>query len=163
MLLWLYTHVLSVCFKCFICFQMYVSSVYLDVSKVDLGEHMLQWSRWLANNSLPQPPAASAGAPPAACGGVKMEQASCMRMWRRRHGTMPGWSRLRWSPRTPGHGQVNQAGACDRGVRGSSARTRRLSERLGVGPFEILTVTTLSHLCNYAICFLSCACASCSC
>jgi len=49
-------------------FQAYVSSVsfvfirmfqvfHLDVLKVDLGEHMLQWSRWLVDNGRPQPSA----------------------------------------------------------------------------------------------------------
>jgi hypothetical protein len=29
---------------------------YLDVSKVDLGKDMLQWSRWLEDNGLPRSP-----------------------------------------------------------------------------------------------------------
>jgi hypothetical protein len=43
MLLWLYTHVSSTCFKCFICFRRMLQTFHLDVSKVDFGEeHMLQ-------------------------------------------------------------------------------------------------------------------------
>jgi hypothetical protein len=42
----------NVCFKrifqVFYLFQSYVASVSLNVSKVNLGEHMLQWRRWLA-------------------------------------------------------------------------------------------------------------------
>jgi hypothetical protein len=37
MLLWLYTHVLNVCFKCFTCFRLMLQVFYLDVVKVDLG------------------------------------------------------------------------------------------------------------------------------
>jgi hypothetical protein len=37
-LLWLYTHVLSICFKCFICFQTYVSSVLSRCLKSRYGE-----------------------------------------------------------------------------------------------------------------------------
>jgi hypothetical protein len=35
-LIWLYTHVSSVCFKCLRCFQTYVASVSSDITKVDL-------------------------------------------------------------------------------------------------------------------------------
>jgi hypothetical protein len=34
----------------------------LDVSKVDLEEHMLQWPRWLGDSGLPQSPATAVGA-----------------------------------------------------------------------------------------------------
>jgi hypothetical protein len=41
MLLWLYTHVSSTCFKCFICFRRMLQTFHLDVSKVDFkGEHI---------------------------------------------------------------------------------------------------------------------------
>jgi hypothetical protein len=74
----------SVCYKsrseCCICcygyihmFQAYVSSVsfvfsrmlqvfQLDVSELDLGEHMLQWPQWPRDSGLPQPSVTVAGA-----------------------------------------------------------------------------------------------------
>jgi hypothetical protein len=39
---WLYTYVVSVCFKSFSCFQKYVASVYLDLAYVAVVIHMLQ-------------------------------------------------------------------------------------------------------------------------
>jgi hypothetical protein len=36
---------------------------HLNVSKVDMGEHMLEWSWCLGDSGLPQPPAIAAGAP----------------------------------------------------------------------------------------------------
>jgi hypothetical protein len=47
MLLWIYMYVSSICCKCFICFRRMLQVFHLDVSKVDLGEHMFH---------LPQPP-----------------------------------------------------------------------------------------------------------
>jgi hypothetical protein len=37
MLLWLYTHVSNICFKCFICFRRMLQMFHLDVLKVGLG------------------------------------------------------------------------------------------------------------------------------
>ena len=43
MLQWQYTHVASLCFKCFMCFRHLFQNFHPDVSKVDLVLHMLQW------------------------------------------------------------------------------------------------------------------------
>jgi hypothetical protein len=89
-LLWLYPHVLSVCFKCFILmlklFQLDVAKVDLDVEYVAMPIHAcfkcfiyfrrilqmfhlyvwkVDWNvarrgRWLADSSLPQPPVTAA-------------------------------------------------------------------------------------------------------
>jgi hypothetical protein len=53
MLLWLYKHISIVCFRCFICFQSYVASVWTECFKSRFGQHMLQWPQWLADSSLP--------------------------------------------------------------------------------------------------------------
>ena len=50
------------CFKCFICFSRMLQVFQLYVSKVDLGEHMLQWPWWLGDSCLPQSPAIAARA-----------------------------------------------------------------------------------------------------
>jgi hypothetical protein len=62
MLLWLYIHVSSVCLNCFIYFKPMLQVFYLDVAKVDLVLHMLQWRRRPVDNGLPQPPTATARA-----------------------------------------------------------------------------------------------------
>jgi hypothetical protein len=62
------------CNGCICMFQAYVLSasfifrcmfqvLHLNVLKEDLGEHMLQWSRCLANSVLPQPSATATEAP----------------------------------------------------------------------------------------------------
>ena len=40
---WQYTHVASLCFNCFMCFRHLFQMFHLNVSKVDLVLHMLQW------------------------------------------------------------------------------------------------------------------------
>jgi hypothetical protein len=50
MLLWLYTYASSVSSI----FKRMLQMLHLNVLKLDLGKHMLQWSRWLVDSSLSQ-------------------------------------------------------------------------------------------------------------
>jgi hypothetical protein len=69
MLLWLYTHISSICFKCFICFRRILQVFHVDVSKVDLGEHMFY-------RNHPAADAVARGARGSPCGYLRPADAS---------------------------------------------------------------------------------------